>query len=111
VQLKRRRSEERNNMKLSSTPFLLALRAKFADFSFGASLPFDGQFAMDTNIKLFRLTENTPEAVSLRTFSFAGGIDSAGTAIGPVPGPYLRGGAEAVPVSAAWPGPSAFAPV
>jgi hypothetical protein len=56
-------------MVLVSTP------AAAADFSF------TGNFTQDDNVQLFNFVVGAPSSVTLRTWSYAGGTNAAGTTI------------------------------
>lgn len=67
-------------MKLKSIAALLALCACVSPAS-SANLSFTGQFANDNDVQLFNFTVDALSTVGLRTWSYAGGVNAAGTTI------------------------------
>lgn len=65
-------------MKIGSVFLLLLLGASAA---LADNFSFQGTFAADDNVQLFNFTVGSASTVTLRTWSYAGGVDAAGTTI------------------------------
>jgi hypothetical protein len=67
-------------MKLKTIAFLLALYASVTPAS-ATNISYTGQFAHDNDVQLINFTVGALSTVTLRTYSYAGGVNAAGQAI------------------------------
>src|SRR5579872_2104912 len=68
-------------MKLSSFLRSLAVCGLFATAGFADNFSFTGMFTSDDDVQQFNFAVGAPSTVTLRTYSYAGGTNSAGTVI------------------------------
>ncbi len=67
-------------MKIKTIATLLAMTLSISS-AHAADISFTGQFAYDNDVEQFSFTVGAPSSVTLRTWSYAGGINAAGDAI------------------------------
>ncbi len=65
----------------SSIAIVAVLGLSLAMATQAASLSFTGNFSKDDDVQLFNFSVTTPSTVTLVTWSYAGGVNSAGTSI------------------------------
>jgi hypothetical protein len=63
------------------TAILLAVAMLAPLVSAASTLSFNGAFGQDESLEWFRVTMNAPGALTVRTWSFAGGVNADGTTI------------------------------
>ncbi|MEO7497578.1 MAG: DVUA0089 family protein [Massilia sp.] len=85
-------------MKIKSIAALLALCSAFSS-AHAANISYTGQFANDNDVVLINFTIDALSTIGLRTWSYAGGVNAAGTTI-------ARGGFD--PIIALWDASGAY---